>query len=228
MMEFRRMSLRLLNTYRDDIVTLYFTEIVSMSNREKEEIQNLRSSPLCAVMELVDQNGLVTELHLLTVAGQPLGERVLCYLKQRDSEERYLVFSRYAPLILNSGNIETRAEALLPIEGDPNKFMPEGVPWDNSIILDSFDKERILVVSCQDRSFVIVADLALSIYNCQQEKTTTIPGYDVPSPFQRQPKEILVVRTDTQANGLESLDQYLPFLGTWTYLGDPLSVFNKV
>jgi len=228
MMEFRHMSLQLLNAYRGDIVTLYPTEIVSMSDRERKEILSLRSSPVCGLMQYVDENGSVTELRLRTVSGPPLGERVLCYVRQGDSAERYIIFSRYAPLILNGGNIESRAKSLLHVEGDPDKFIPEGVIFDHSIILTSFDLERILVVSCQDPQFVMVGDLALSVYNSKQEKTTTIPSYRIPSTFQQQPKEVLVVRTDTSDHGMESLEQYLPFLGTWTYVGHPLSVFNNV
>jgi hypothetical protein len=225
MLNFRRMSLQLLNTSTGIIPTLYLTEIVSMPTAVKKEIQNLRSSPVCGAMEYVDENGLVTVLILRTVYGSPLGERVLCYMRQRDSGERFLLFSRNAPLILNRGNIHSRTTALQSIEGDPNKFIPEGVIFDYCIILTSFDDERILVISCQDLKFRFTADLYLSVANCTQEKST-VPGYRARSKFQRQPKEVLVVRTDTSEHGMDALETYLPFLGTWTYVGDPRSAFN--
>jgi hypothetical protein len=223
-MDFRRMSLRLRNAYRGEIVNLYFTEIISMSPSERDEIRKLRSSPVCGDMEYVDENGSVTIVRLRKVAGAPLGERVIGYLKRRGEDERYLVFSRYAPLVLNSGNVHSRTTELLPIKGDPNEFTPENVDFDNSLVITSLDEERILVISSQDQTFVLAADLMLGVYAHTQEKSAPAACYSERPKYQDQPKECLIVRTNTYSNGLEAIEQYLPFLGIWTWNGMPYKV----
>jgi hypothetical protein len=209
------MSLRLLNVSHGFDVTIYFVEIVSMSPSEKSDMERLRSSPVCGEMEYVNADNSVTVFRLRVICHQLLGERMLCYLNEKGLQERYLVFSRNAALIFNSGNLHSRTTSLLPIEGDPNKFLPENVNFNNSVMLPSLDEERILVVASQEPQMPLVADLMLSCYTRTQVKNSASSQYCLG--LVDQPKEVLVIRTDTHARGLEALAKYLPYLGVWTW-----------
>jgi hypothetical protein len=215
-MKFRRMSLRLLDVDNRFEAKIYFTEIISMSPSEQNDVHKLRSSPVCGEVEYINENKSVTPLRLRQISQEALGERILCYVTEKGSKERYLLFSRNAALILNNGNLRSRTTALLAVDGDPNRFIPEDIEFDNSIILESLDRERILVVSSHDPAFRLGADLMLGGYTVRLEKQYAAARYRLGTGTVEQPKEVLAIKSDTYSHGLEVLERYLPYVGIWS------------